>query len=72
MNPLLSEISQMPLKLLSVTGTWRISGPRAVSSSRNESMSAADGRLGAPVPPLVARCWSLVIVGREAKRVMAL
>ncbi len=71
MNPLLSDMSQMPFKLLSVTETWRISGPRAVSSSMNESKSAPMAASVPPVPPL-SEMLVLLIVGREAKRVMAL
>ena len=64
MNPLASDISQRPFKLLSVTVIWRIRGPRAVSSSRNESMSAPMAASVPPVPP-VSEMLALVIVGRE-------
>ena len=47
-----------------MTVTWRISGPRAVSSSRNESKSAPIAASVPPVPP-VSAMWPLVIAGRE-------
>ena len=59
------------VEAVAVTVTLRISGPRAVSSSRNESKSAPMAASVPPVPPLLAML-SLVIVGRELYRVSAL
>ena len=72
MNPLLSD--EQPDAVEAVVDRrwcWRISGPRAVSSSRNESMSAPIAACRPPVPPLL-EMLSLVIAGRALNSVMAL
>jgi hypothetical protein len=71
MNPLDSDMSQTPFRLFCDNVTWRISGPRAVSSSRNESMSAPIAASVPPLPP-VSEIFMLVIVGRASNSVMAL
>ena len=53
----------MPLRLLLARLVRRISGPRAMSSSRNEFMSAPIDRLEAARLPPLWEMLSLVIAG---------